>query len=221
MPLNEQLDCRFCRLHLSLCVCHLMPHHDLPVRITVVMHRREYFKKTNTGHFLPRIFSNCHLLWHGHENRIPFSHEDLLPASHENILLFPAPRATELSGEFCKNFSRPLNLVIFDGSWRQAGKMVRRVRMLQPVPVVSLPVGQVSRYRLRATKTRDTVCTLEAVARAMGVFAGNAPQQELEFFLDAFVTRMLLTRGKGSLNPPLQSRQIWPQHAGPLTICRR
>lgn len=196
MLFNEQLDCRFCRLHLSLCVCGLRPHYDLPTKVTVIMHRREYFKKTNTGRFVPQIFSNSDLLWYGHENRRPFALEELLSAGHENILLFPEPQARELSPDFCQNFSRPLNLVVFDGSWRQATKMIRMIRQLKPIPVVTLPAGRVSAYRLRATKTRGTVCTFEAVARAMGVMAGARIQEEMEKFFDAFVTHMLLTRGK-------------------------
>lgn len=193
---NQPIDCRHCRLHLGLCVCSLLPHFDVSTKITVLMHRREYFKKTNTGRFLAQIFSDTKILWYGHENRVPFDPAQLFDDSHETCLLFPMPHAVSLSSELMLTKTKPMHLVVCDGNWTQARRMVKTILMQQSFPLVTLPVGSVSAYHLRATKEVNTVCTFEAVARALGVLESPAIQESLEVFFNEFVGRMLKIRGK-------------------------
>ena len=58
-----------------------------------------------------------------------------------------------------------------------------------------LPDGPPSSYRLRAIGLPGRLSTLEAIARALGVLEGPAPEAALERALRLVVERTLWTRG--------------------------
>jgi DTW domain-containing protein YfiP len=87
-------------------------------------------------------------------------------------------------------------LVVPDGSWRQARKAVGREPGLQGLRRVKLPAGgPPSEYRLRVEPNEHSVCTFEAIARALGVLEGRETQDQLEALFRVSVGRTLWSRG--------------------------
>jgi DTW domain-containing protein YfiP len=91
--------------------------------------------------------------------------------------------------------TRPLNLVVPDGNWRQTGKMIRRDGDMAQIPRVTLPVGNPSAYRIRTERRQEGLATIEAIARALGIIESPEVQAALEDLLAVKVSRTLASRG--------------------------
>lgn len=190
------LSCLRCRLRQNLCVCDLMPHFDLKTRIVLLMQCREYKVSSGTGHLIPKILPHSEIRFRGMSNKIELSTQGLSDNTRETFLLFPDPGAQVLDEAFVRNRTKPVTLIVPDGNWRQASKMVRRIEGLRRFPKVILPLGPPSTYRLRRGQRENGVCTFEAVSRALGILEGKEVQEQMDYFFRVMVERVLWMRGK-------------------------
>ncbi|MBF0107339.1 MAG: DTW domain-containing protein [Deltaproteobacteria bacterium] len=183
-------------MHFDLCLCGMMPRFDLKTRIILIMQWGEHGVISNTGHLIPKIFNNAELRYRGHYSRIPLDLGGLDDGQTDPYVLFPLGGAGVLDEAFVKKLERPLTLIIPDGNWGQAARMVKKNEALLRLPKLALPSGPPSAYRLRLSPRADGVCTFEAVARALGLLEGARVQKELEGFFTVMIERMLWTRSK-------------------------
>jgi DTW domain-containing protein YfiP len=95
--------------------------------------------------------------------------------------------------------ARPLVLVVPDGSWSQARKIARRDPLAQGAEHVTLPPGAPSRYGLRRSPRAGGLCTLEAIARALGILEGGEVEPALLAVLETFVARHRAIGRRGPL----------------------
>ena len=86
---------------------------------------------------------------------------------------------------------RPVTLVVPDGSWTQARRVVRREPILSQARHVVPPAGAKTRYRLRNEHVEGGLATAEAVARALGIIEGQKAQEALEALFETKVSRIL------------------------------
>jgi tRNA-uridine aminocarboxypropyltransferase len=181
-------------MHGSLCVCSLMPNPRLATRTRVVLliHRYEDRKPTNTGRLAAECFSNHQIMVRGHEASPtpPF----LFDESTEALFLFPLEGARLLAPRGAG--SKPVMLIVPDGTWRQASKVRKRVAGLRDVPCVTLPSDVPSIYRLRAEAHEAGLATAEAIARATGILEGDDVRAAVERVFRAMVERTLWARGE-------------------------
>ena len=180
-------------MHLSLCVCPLIPSPPLQTRtrLVVVMHRLEAKKTTNTGRLAAACLANSQVIVRGYADRPepPVT----WPDDSQPILLFPFEDAIPI--ERFASSVRPITLVVPDGTWRQASKVRNRVAGMKDVPCVSLPAGEKTSYRLRTESHEDGLATIEAVARAFRVLEGAAVEETICRVFRAMVDRTLWSRG--------------------------
>lgn len=188
---NTQLRCLRCHLHQSLCICALIPRLETRTRLLLFIHRFEDRKPTNTGRLAAECLAHSRVIVRGHTEERSCS-LDLDPGT-QPVLLFPREDAIPLA-EFATS-TRPVTLIVPDGTWRQASKVRNRVPGLADVPCVSLPPGPPTLYRLRFEPHEGGLATIEAVARAMGILEGPAVQQAIESVFTALVERTLWARG--------------------------
>ena len=187
--------CVRCRMHVALCICGYIPRYDLATRLVLVMHRREEKKPTATGPLALEALSNSELRIHGHEER-PLDLSDLNVPSRRTLLLYPADDAPVLSRELLSRDSRPVTLVVPDGSWRQAAKMGRRLPGLAHGEMVRLPEGVPTAWGIRRESQVEGLATFEAIARALGIIESPAVQSGLEALFRLMVERTIQTRGQ-------------------------
>ncbi len=204
--------CIGCRLHPPECICDVIETQAARVsdlvrtRVVVVIHSKEMSRSTNTGFLAARVLPACELRVRGAKDRA-VDLADLGRPDVRAVLLFPDPEAAILtvdqvdgSHPVSNSNGGPLVLVVADGSWRQAGRIVRRDPVLNQLPRVTLAPGQPTRYRLRTPPRPDALCTLDAIARALAVLEGpvNGPPilQALETVVDAQVQATLRMRGR-------------------------
>jgi DTW domain-containing protein YfiP len=80
-------------------------------------------------------------------------------------LLFPGDDAQPLQAYTATG--EPLLLVVPDGTWRKARKMLHLNPLLAALPRVTLAEGGVSRYRLRKAPGPGALSTVEAIVQAL------------------------------------------------------
>jgi DTW domain-containing protein YfiP len=179
----------------ALCVCALIPSPRLETRTRLVLfiHRREDRKPTNTGRLATECLANSEVLVRG--ERAHPSERFTCDAGSPAVLLFPQEGATPLA-ELAARTTRPVTLVVPDGTWRQASKVRKRVPGISELPCVWLPSAAPTTYRLRAESHEAGLATLEAIARAMGILEGTRVQRALERVFRAMVERTLWSRGE-------------------------
>lgn len=87
-----------------------------------------------------------------------------LAAQEGTALLFPGAGAVD-PGALAQP---PRTLIIIDGTWAQARKVVRRNPFLHALPRIGLKPPQPSNYRIRKEPSEDCVSTIEAVVHVLG-----------------------------------------------------
>jgi DTW domain-containing protein YfiP len=186
--------CPVCEIRRSLCFCEWIPRLELPTRLIVVMHTAEEVLTTNTARLAVKALTNSEIRVRGRKDR-PMSWAGLVEADRPSLLLYPSPHAVELNADLVASLAGPVNLIVPDGSWRQTRNMVRREAGLAGIPHVKLPPGPPSIYRLRLQPHAKSFCTLEAIARALGILESLEVQERLESLLGVMVERTLWSRG--------------------------
>jgi len=89
-------------------------------------------------------------------------------------LLFPGDDAEVLGAGMPREDSRPLLLVVPDGTWRKARKLLHLNPVLAALPRLALPDGMTSRYRVRKAPAAGALSTLEAVVAALNLLESPA-----------------------------------------------
>jgi DTW domain-containing protein len=194
---NSARRCARCRMHMSLCVCALIPTLATRTTVLVVIHRIEDRRSTNTGKLATEALTNSRVSMRGWD----CDDDDALSWSAETrpLFLFPHENAVPLASlASLAGDDRPVTLIVQDGNWRQASKVHRRIAGLRDVPCVSLPLGEPSRYRLRHEAHPTGLATIEAIARALCILEGDSGpevEQALLRIFRAMVERTLWSRG--------------------------
>jgi len=183
--------CHHCRMHEVLCVCDLIPRLPTRTRLVLVIHRNEERKPTNTGLLATRCLPNSEVLLRGLADQS--EPRPVVDPERQPLLLFPHDKAIPIS-DFARS-SRPVTLIVPDGTWRQAAKVRQRVPGLRDVPLVTLPAEAPTSYRLRAAYHAGRLSTLEGIARALGILEGAHVRQGLERVFRVMVERTLWLRG--------------------------
>ncbi|TVR05166.1 MAG: DTW domain-containing protein [Deltaproteobacteria bacterium] len=186
--------CPQCRLHVERCMCDAFRPMATNTRLLLLLHQREWKKNTNTGRIALHALENATHVLRGLPGE-PLDLAELRDPTRRVLLLFPREDAVVLTPEVMASDPRPVTLVVPDGNWSQARRVVRREEALVQAEAIVPPPGAATRYRLRDETTDEGMATAEAVARVLGVLEGPAVQDEIERLFDLFVTRTLATRG--------------------------
>jgi DTW domain-containing protein YfiP len=109
-------------------------------------------------------------------------------AAEPPILLFPGPGARDLVRE---PPSSPVTLVVIDGTWWQAQKLLKQNPFLAELPRYSLTPDTPSRYRIRREPAAHCVSTIEAIVQALSVLEGRADFAPLLGPFEALVEHQL------------------------------
>jgi DTW domain-containing protein len=189
-----QQACPTCYMNRDFCICDAIPTLALRTRICLVIHVNEIKKSSNTGRLALRALVNSEMRVRG-ETRATLDLSDLLSGRYRTFLFYPSKDAVELNSELIGEDSRPVQLIVPDGSWRQAGKMLYRHPELKNVPRVKLGTSGAPKYYLRAQHRPEGMATLQAIACGLGVIEGQRVEAELMKLYDAKIERTLIARG--------------------------
>lgn len=186
--------CPVCCLTRSLCLCDAIPTLELNTRVCLVVHVNELKRSSNTGRLAIRALVNSELRVRG-ETKETLDLSDILTPRYRTFLFYPSPDAVELDRELVAQDSRPIQLIVPDGSWRQAGKVRYRHPELKDVPRVKIGAPNLATYQLRAQHRPEGMATLQAIANALGVIEGDVVKAQLMKLYRTKVERALIGRG--------------------------
>lgn len=154
--------CPRCCRPLSHCLCALIPSLPSRTRVLILQHPDEVRHALNTARLAALGLQNAELKIGEHFPDLPHWLSD----EYRACLLFPGDGAQTLPLSDGED-SRPLLLVVPDGTWRKARKLIYLNPLLAGLPRVSLPVGLPSRYRLRKAPGEGALATIEAIVAAL------------------------------------------------------
>jgi DTW domain-containing protein YfiP len=117
--------CSVCGASLTLCMCAEVPRLDLRTKIALVIHHRELSRSSNTGLLAHQSLINSELRIRG-EGREALDLSALVSPNYRTLLFYPSADALELDRELVCLDSRPIQLIVPDGTWRQARKIHSR-----------------------------------------------------------------------------------------------
>ena len=178
------------------CLCSLIPRLWPPTQLLVIQHPDEASHALNTARLLVAGLVNAHLLITESLQEHPAWMRRLQDPRWRNELLFPGEQAQVLLPAAAD--LRPRRLVLLDGTWRKARKLVYLNPVLQSMAQVCLPAGLVSRYRLRKVPQAGALSTIEAGAEALSVlhpgFDKHALLAPFEALIEGQIRAMGLAR---------------------------
>ncbi|MDI9777572.1 DTW domain-containing protein [Pseudomonas putida] len=157
--------CERCQRPLAHCLCPLIPSLESRTRVVLLQHPSETAHALNTARLAALGLVNAEL-------RVGEVFTDLAELlatpGYRPVLLFPGEQAHALT-VYDETDGRPLMLIVPDGTWRKARKLLYLNPLLEALPKVTLAEVAPSRYRLRKAPEPGAVSTIEAVVQALNV----------------------------------------------------
>ena len=186
--------CSVCGASLTLCMCAEVPRLDLRTKIALVIHHRELSRSSNTGLLAHQSLINSELRIRG-EGREALDLSALVSPNYRTLLFYPSADALELTRELACQDSRPIQLIVPDGTWRQARKIHSRHPELKNIPRVKISAPNRGTFQLRAQSRPERMATLQAIACALRIIEGDLVAARLMKLYHARVDRTLRARG--------------------------
>ena len=102
-----------------------MPRLELRTKICLIIHHRELSRSSNTGLLAVRALVNSEVRIRG-EGRAILDLKDVLSSQYRTFLFYPTNDAVELDKALVMQEHTPIQLIVPDGTWRQARKIHAR-----------------------------------------------------------------------------------------------
>ncbi len=151
--LNSSPRCIRCYQPRAWCLCAWQEPVGLPWAVDVLMHQGEMVRPTSTGHLIQRLVpgSGQHLF----RPAASADAESVRRPGHTLWVLHP------FGDDLPCEVPEPLQVVLVDGTWKQASTMVRAISSWGRK--VRLPMTGTSRYWLRNQQGEGQFSTIEAL----------------------------------------------------------
>jgi DTW domain-containing protein YfiP len=195
------------RGHQATCVCTLWSKLAVQTEVCVLMARSEANKPTNTGRLLSLWLEGCSVQIRGERQYVQHEHDphghhagqagmttvhskELATWAEEGTaVLFPSPNAIPI-----EELPRPRRLIVPDGCWSQARRIMTKNLNPLGLPHVQLTVLTPGSYALRRGAAQS-LCTFEAVTAALRCWEAPETTAELTRRFEDWHTRALALRG--------------------------
>jgi DTW domain-containing protein YfiP len=112
---------------------------------------------------------------------------------YQPYLLFPGEHAQPLAATAA---TQPMLLVVPDGTWRKARKLLHLNPAVSALPRVVLAAGLQSRYRLRKAPMPGALSTIEAIVEALNTLEAPARFDALLKPFDALIEWQIEAMGE-------------------------
>lgn len=183
--------CERCLRPTDHCLCALIPSLGSQTRVLILQHPSEVNHALNTARLAALGLENAEL----HVGEVFDDLEKWLTLpGYRACLLFPGEEAVALTTSSAVD--APVLLVVPDGTWRKARKMLHLNPLLAGLPRVVLMNAPPSRYRLRKAPGPDALSTLEAIVHALHTLEPEASFDSLLRPFDALIDGQIAAMGE-------------------------
>lgn len=163
-----------------MCYCAHLPQLESKTRVVFLQHPRERRVAIGTARMAHLALRNSEL--HQGVDFTGHARVQALAARPERVaVLFPGEGA-RTPAEW--RDSPPETLIVVDGTWPNARKVVARNPLLSALPRIAFAPRRPSNYRIRAEPAEHCVSTIEAVVEILGALEGE--QERYDTMLRAF-----------------------------------
>jgi len=153
--------CYTCFRPSSHCVCQDITPFDAHTTILILQHPNEWRKYYSTAKLVKQTVRNSVLL-----RGVTFDEKALTQtiASYQPYLLYPGPSSVD-----CEEFELSTDnlIIVLDGTWDEAQKIVYRNSLLHDIPRVSFRRPLASTYRIRKPPRGGYLSTVESVGHLL------------------------------------------------------
>jgi len=189
----SRIHCERCLRPQSHCLCPSIPSLESRTRVVLLQHPDEVRHALNTARLAALGLRNAEL-------RVGEVFDDLAQLiatpGYRVALLFPGEEAQPLQAYGEDADSRPWLLIVPDGTWRKARKLLYLNPLLEGLPRVTLAEVRPSRYRLRKAPEEGALATIEAVTQALNVLEGEGRFDELLRPFDRLIEAQIEAMGR-------------------------
>lgn len=186
-----RIHCPRCQRPQSHCLCPLIPSLDSRTRVLLLQHPSEVNHALNTARLAALGLNNAELIVGEVFEDLP---RLLNQPGYRARLLFPADDAQPIQAYGASD--EPLLLVVPDGTWRKARKILHLNPLLAALPRVTLADGGVSRYRLRKAPGPGALSTVEAIVQALQVLEAPVSFEPLLRPFEALIEGQIAAMGE-------------------------
>jgi DTW domain-containing protein len=185
--------CERCLRPAQHCLCPLIPNINSNTRLLIVQHPSEQGHALNTARLLALGLQQAQLLITESLTEHPQWIATLQDPHWRTELLFPGREVPLLSMQ--PQDPRPRRLVLLDGTWRKARKLMHLNPVLQALPRASLPDSLRSRYRLRKVPQPGALSSIEAGVEALRILEPTLLLDPLLVPFDALIEAQINAMG--------------------------
>ncbi len=160
---EARATCPRCRRPASVCYCAHLPSLSTRTRVVVLQHPREQHMAIGTARMAHLSLPNSTL-----RVGLDFSRDEViqaeLRAERPTYVVFPSERAID-AADLPRD--RDLTLVVIDGTWWQAQKLLKLNPAIRALPHVAFSPQRPSQYQIRRQPAQHCVSTIEALAEVL------------------------------------------------------
>lgn len=158
---SARKTCYECLRPASHCLCSFCRPFIAHTNFLILQHPNERKKYYSTAKLVNRCIKNSRLL-----RGVEFDQSFLetIVCSSKHFLLYPASDSTD-----CQDILLSLedSVVVLDGTWSEAGKILYRNPVLQRLPKISFNLELRSNYRIRKQPKDNYLSTLESIGHLL------------------------------------------------------
>jgi DTW domain-containing protein len=183
--------CKRCLRPTSHCLCAHVSTVANRTEVLILQHSTECRHALNTGRLAAMGLQRSQVLVGEYFPQL----EAIVAEAAPVFLLFPGEGALTPQTLAGRSDQKTALLIVPDGTWRKARKILYANPILASLPRLSLEAGAPSRYRLRQTREPDAVSTIEAVVRTLATLEPDQVFSPVLAPFDALIERQIETMG--------------------------
>ncbi len=172
---NPRDLCERCARPRVVCYCAHVRSVPTHTRVVIVQHPREADVPINTARIARLCLPNSELVVTVEADREPLVQSLIERARQgESIgLLFPGDETRDIH-ELARDPAAPRTLVVIDGTWWQASKVLKKSPALARLARYGIVPQSPSNYRIRKEPSIECLSTIEALCEALAAIEGPA-----------------------------------------------
>lgn len=185
---SRVVRCQRCLLPAIRCLCHTIEPQQARSRFCLIMFDTEPMKPSNTGRLIADILPNTLAFQWSRTIPNPALLAAIQSPHYQPYVVFLAEeenKGRDVFHRLPETDKAPL-FIMLDGTWPEARKMFRKSPYLDNLPILSLSIEALSRYKLREASLAGQQCTAEIAVALLEQAGDDVAAQALNNHFDNF-----------------------------------